>query len=62
MDWIERLFHLRPDGGDGSFELLIEAVGALLVLRWVARRAVNGLKRARAADGRVEPTHHQARP
>ena len=23
MDWIERLFHISPDGGNGSLELAI---------------------------------------
>jgi hypothetical protein len=35
MDWIERIFHVSPDGGSGSFELgivigVLVAVGMLL--------------------------------
>jgi hypothetical protein len=31
MDWIERLFHVSPDGGNGYFEYLILAVVLLAV-------------------------------
>lgn len=33
MDWIERLFHVSPDGGSGSLEasIVIGAVAAVLV-------------------------------
>jgi hypothetical protein len=36
MDFIERLFGFSPDGGDGSFELLLFAIPlvAIAVLRW----------------------------
>lgn len=32
MDWIERLFHISPDGGNGYFEYLILAVVLLAVV------------------------------
>lgn len=41
MDFVERIFGFSPDGGDGTFELvLITAallIGALIWMRW--RRA-----------------------
>jgi hypothetical protein len=39
MDWIERLFHVSPDGGSGSFELGI-ALGVLVALAMIAAGAV----------------------
>ena len=53
MDWIERLFHVAPDGGSGSLEVGIVAGAAValvlmiasaiklstLVKRWFARLA-----------------------
>jgi hypothetical protein len=43
-DWIEGRFEVEPDGGDGSFELLLAlipiclglALGAIAALRWRA--------------------------
>ncbi len=32
MDWVERLFGLSPDNGDGSFELLIVLIVVLVLL------------------------------
>ena len=46
MDWIERLFGVAPDNGDGSLELLIfvalVAIVALGVI-WRVPRARDGL-------------------
>lgn len=48
MHWIEQLFHLNPDGGNGMFEALIIAlVVAVLVIAAVVyirtgRRAPRG--------------------
>ena len=39
MDWIERLFHLSPDGGSGSLEVGIVA-GAAVALAMVIAGAV----------------------
>lgn len=39
MDWIERLFHLSPDGGNGSLEVGIIA-GAAVALALVIASAV----------------------
>jgi hypothetical protein len=39
MDFIERLFGFAPDGGDGSFELLLFAIPIVgLAILYVARR------------------------
>jgi hypothetical protein len=40
MDFIERLFGFAPDGGDGSFELLLFAIPivGLAILYLVRRR------------------------
>jgi hypothetical protein len=44
MDWIERLFHISPDGGNGSLELLffVVPIGAFLIAvisaLWIRRR------------------------
>jgi hypothetical protein len=39
MDWIERLFHLSPDGGNGALELGI-ATGALVALAMILVAAI----------------------
>jgi hypothetical protein len=33
MDWIERLFHISPDGGNGSLEFffILSPMGAFLI-------------------------------
>jgi len=45
MDWMEKLFGLSPDGGDGSFELAV-AVALIMVAATVS---VVWLRRARAS-------------
>ena len=48
MDWIEQLFGISPDGGDGSFEALILAIivaVAVVSLARVVRRRVGGRRR-----------------
>jgi hypothetical protein len=37
MDWIERVLHISPDGGDGTLELLI-AIGVVGIAMLVALR------------------------
>jgi len=39
MDWIERLFHVSPDGGSGSLEVGIVA-GAAVALALVIASAI----------------------
>jgi hypothetical protein len=44
MDWIEQIFHVSPDAGNGSLELLfiVCPIAALLIglgwLFWIRRR------------------------
>jgi len=41
MDFIERIFDISPDGGDGTFELLlflIPILGVLAVIYWRRKR------------------------
>lgn len=41
MDFLERIFGFSPDGGDGSFELLLFAIPvAGLIYLWRRRRLV----------------------
>lgn len=47
MDWIERLLHLSPDGGNGLTELALVAGASVAVLSLMVRRA---LRRGRARD------------
>jgi hypothetical protein len=43
MDFIERMFGISPDGGDGSTELMIITVFVLIAViitwRWLSRRS-----------------------
>ena len=43
MDFIERMFGISPDGGDGSKELMIIAVFVLIAViatwRWLSKRS-----------------------
>jgi hypothetical protein len=47
MDFIERMFGISPDGGDGSTELMIIAVFVLIAViatwRWLSRRSPDHL-------------------
>lgn len=38
MDWLERLFGVSPDGGDGSAELMIFAAIAIVLAGVLAAR------------------------
>jgi hypothetical protein len=43
MDFIERIFGFSPDGGDGTFELLLFAIPiAGIVYLWRRRQAQRG--------------------
>jgi hypothetical protein len=43
MDFIERMFGISPDGGDGSTEMMIITVLVLIAVivtwRWLSRRS-----------------------
>ena len=43
MDFIERMFGISPDGGDGSTELILLTVfvliAAVITWRWLSRRS-----------------------
>jgi hypothetical protein len=47
MDFIERMFGISPDGGDGSTELIIITVFVLIAVlvtwRWLSRRSQEDL-------------------
>jgi hypothetical protein len=61
MDWIERLFNISPDGGDGSLELLLAGAGLAAVALIGFRRRVASLfrrARARGAVRRERPLVH----
>lgn len=45
MDFIERLFGVSPDGGDGSTEILWLAVLAIAIATWVFFRVRRGKTR-----------------
>jgi hypothetical protein len=64
MDWIERLFHISPDAGNGSLELSI-MIGALIAFVMVLVGVVkvipavrSRLDRARShRSGKLTPKH-----
>jgi len=54
MDWIERVFHLSPDGGSGTTEMAVFAAVAAVTL--LGRRLPGRLVRA------LRPTPKRDRP
>ncbi len=42
MDFIEKIFGISPDGGNGMFELMLFVVPLLLVVSLAARRRSRG--------------------
>jgi hypothetical protein len=40
LDWIEHFFHIDPDGGNGSLELLIDFALAAGIVLLVFRRRI----------------------
>lgn len=62
LDWIERHWHVSPDGDSGLVELLVPlvlgTVGAVLLLRvlWSTRRSARGAAEARALQPRRSDT------
>jgi len=61
MDFIERIFHLSPDNGDGSFEAMLLLVLLLLVafaIRGFLRRSRRLMHRAHGPSRRARTAHH----
>jgi MYXO-CTERM domain-containing protein len=54
MDWIERLFHISPDGGNGATETLYVGV-AVVVLAGLVVLAMRRRRRSRAPSARRGP-------
>lgn len=61
MDWIERLFHLSPDGGSGSLEVGIIA-GAAVALAMVIAGAVKLGAVVKRWSSRVTPDSSENPP
>ena len=49
MDFIERIFHISPDGGSGATEALYIGVVVVIALGIACRRKLTGLIRRRSA-------------
>ena len=47
MDWIERIFGVSPDGGNGTLEIVYLAVAGLGVAAFAFRRRIGRWARAR---------------
>jgi hypothetical protein len=57
MDWIERLFGISPDGGDGSAEVMIFAAIAIVLAGILAARVPSVRSYLRQwLPGGAEPT------
>ena len=52
MDWIERLFHVAPDGGNGSLELSI-IIGVVIAILVVGVGVTKAMPIVRSACGRM---------
>ncbi len=50
VDWIERIFHVSPDGGSGVTELVVQA-GVLAALATVSIRSVLRRLQRRRGNG-----------
>jgi hypothetical protein len=42
MDWIEQIFHVSPDGGNGAIEAIYCTAATLSVAAFVFRRRIRG--------------------
>jgi hypothetical protein len=47
MDFIERIFGVSPDGGDGTTEALYLTVAIALGIAWLARNRLRSFLRSR---------------
>jgi hypothetical protein len=59
MDWIERIFHVSPDGGSGSLELTI-AVGVAVAIAMVLACVLKVLPAARRLFQRLSWSNRHA--
>jgi len=53
MDWIEHIFHISPDGGNGALEAIYYAVPVLGIAEFAFRRRIHrwiSLHRRHSAD------------
>ena len=50
MDFIERIFHLSPDGGSGMTEMAIILAGLSIYAVLVARKVITGHRRVNTPD------------
>ena len=60
MEWIERLFNVRPDNGDGTLEALIIIAAALVALALVPAVRRRLVEAVAAAARRVREATDEA--
>ncbi len=61
MDWVERVFHVSPDGGSGSLELGI-AVGVVVAIAMVLACVIRLLPAMRRLFQRLSRSDRHAGP
>ncbi len=57
MDFIERMFGISPDGGDGSFEWLLVIMAVLAVSSYAFRKQLNRVFFRTDRQRRTNPDH-----
>lgn len=55
MDWIERILHVRPDGGNGTLELGL-VIGATVAVLMVLAGVITRRRRLHAGQARFRGT------
>jgi hypothetical protein len=61
MEWIERIFHVSPDGGSGSLELSI-AVGVVVAIAMVLACVIKVLPAVRRLFQKLSGSNRHAGP